>query len=85
MICNSYMYFFSREDIHLSRVTKASLTEPASYTCFFEHAIDSDVHDPIQCQDHSEMPTAWLELDERLGYGARVKLRIKSLYKSGLG
>ncbi|KAI6266495.1 DUF323 domain-containing protein [Pyricularia oryzae] len=72
------------EDIHLSRATGTALTEPSSYAQFFERGIDPDVDDPTQCHDHSELPTVWPDLEEMLDYREKVKLRIKSLYETGL-
>lgn len=72
------------EDIHISRATGGKLTEPAYYAICFERGIDPDVDDPTQCHDHSELPSVWPDLPDMLAYREKVKLRIQTLYESGV-
>ena len=69
-------------DIHVSKATGKTPTEPASYRDIFERGIDPDVEDPALCHTHSETPASWPELKEIFGYQKRVYDRVRSLYKN---
>ncbi|KAI8712430.1 hypothetical protein NCS52_01341200 [Fusarium sp. LHS14.1] len=71
------------EDIHLTRATNRTPTEPTYYHKIFERGIDPDVDDPSKCHDHSELPDIFPPLSEILEYRERVKSRIKHLYETG--
>nr|XP_018265365.1 uncharacterized protein I303_01730 [Kwoniella dejecticola CBS 10117]OBR87523.1 hypothetical protein I303_01730 [Kwoniella dejecticola CBS 10117] len=72
-------------DIHLTRLTKGSHTEPEYFKTIFERGIDPDVDDPTKCHDHSEVPMSeedWPSLSEILSFRDRVRLRLKGIYDS---
>lgn len=69
-------------DIHLTRATDGSPTEPASFQRIFERGIDPDVENPEQCHDHSEIPDTWPPLEEVLEFQDAVRARTKELYSS---
>ncbi|WVQ69374.1 uncharacterized protein L199_007591 [Kwoniella botswanensis] len=72
-------------DIHLTRLTKGSHTEPEYFKTIFERGIDPDVDDPTKCHDHSEVPMSeedWPVLSEILAFRDRVRLRLKGIYDS---
>ncbi|WVW78327.1 hypothetical protein I302_100281 [Kwoniella bestiolae CBS 10118] len=72
-------------DIHLTRLTKGSHTEPEYFKTIFERGIDPDVDDPTKCHDHSEVPMSeedWPSLTEILAFRDRVRLRLKGIYDS---
>ncbi|WWC68052.1 uncharacterized protein I206_101971 [Kwoniella pini CBS 10737] len=72
-------------DIHLTRLTKGSHTEPEYFKTIFERGIDPDVDDPTKCHDHSEVPMSeedWPSLPEILSFRDRVRLRLKGIYDS---
>ncbi|KAF4979047.1 hypothetical protein FZEAL_4678 [Fusarium zealandicum] len=71
------------EDIHLTRATGESPTDPAYYHQIFERGIDPDVDDPSKCHDHSELPDVFPQRQDILSYRERVKGRIETLYDTG--
>lgn len=70
-------------DIHITRATGDSATEPAYFRQIFERGIDPDVENPELCHDHSEIPDAWPPLDTILEFQRAVREKVKSLYTSG--
>lgn len=70
-------------DIHLTRATEGSPTEPAFFQKIFERGIDPDVEHPEVCHDHSEIPDTWPPYNDILKFQARVRERTHSLYSSG--
>jgi L-histidine Nalpha-methyltransferase / hercynylcysteine S-oxide synthase len=69
-------------DIHLSRATGESPTEPKSFQLIFERGIDPDVDNPELCHSHSEIPDEWPPLEEVLMFQNSVRERTESLYQS---
>ena len=69
-------------DIHLTRATNSSLTEPKYFRQIFERGIDPDVDDPEKCHAHSEIPDMWPPIEEILKFQDRVRERTRSLYKN---
>ncbi|KAF2179994.1 hypothetical protein K469DRAFT_593538 [Zopfia rhizophila CBS 207.26] len=70
-------------DIHISRATGGSPTEPGYFRRIFERGIDPDVENPEQCHAHSEIPETWPPLDEVLSFQELVRKRTKDLYATG--
>jgi len=70
-------------DIHLTRATGGSPTEPASFQRIFERGIDPDVDNPEICHDHSEVPEVWPPLVDIVAYQQAVRERTRALYASG--
>jgi formylglycine-generating enzyme required for sulfatase activity len=70
-------------DIHLTRATGGSPTEPASFQRIFERGIDPDVDNPEVCHEHSEIPDTWPALEEILSYQKTVRERTSAQYASG--
>ncbi|KAL9634132.1 MAG: hypothetical protein Q9204_003119 [Flavoplaca sp. TL-2023a] len=66
-------------DIHLTRATGLSATEPKYYQTIFERGIDPDVDNPALCHAHSEIPDTWPPVNEILDYQARVRARVEGL------
>lgn len=71
-------------DIHFTKATGQSPTDPGYYYQIFERGIDPDVDDPTQCHAHSKIPDEWPSLDEILEYQLRVRNRIVASVESGL-
>ena len=69
-------------DIHLTRATGGTPTEPNYYNQIFERGIDPDVDNPEQCHAHSEIPDKWPPIKEVLAYQEQVRIRTQSLYHS---
>lgn len=70
-------------DSILSRATNGQPTEPLDYISIFQRGIDPDVDNPDNCHSHSEIPTAWPELEDILVYQGKVRERVNHLYKNG--
>jgi formylglycine-generating enzyme required for sulfatase activity len=70
-------------DIHLTRATAGSPTEPAFFQRIFERGIDPDVDNPEVCHDHSEIPDTWPSLEDILSYQEVVRERTGAYYASG--
>ncbi|KAF2459036.1 C-type lectin protein [Lineolata rhizophorae] len=70
-------------DMHLTRSTGAPATEPHSYPSIFERGIDPDVDNPELCHAHSDIPDTWPPLAEILAFQARVRARVRFLYRTG--
>ena len=68
-------------DIHLTRATGESPTDPGFYHQIFERGIDPDVDNPENCHAHSEIPNEWPPIEEILAYQARVRARARSLHQ----
>ncbi|KAF2219107.1 C-type lectin protein [Elsinoe ampelina] len=71
-------------DIHLTKATRGSATQPAYYHSIFERGIDPDVDDPEKCHAHSEIPDEWPPLSEMLEYQTKVRERVVEQFDSGL-
>ncbi|KAF1955820.1 hypothetical protein CC80DRAFT_492772 [Byssothecium circinans] len=71
-------------DIHLTRASGQSPTEPVYYQKIFERGIDPDVDNPDHCHPHSETPENWPALEDILGFQDRVRTRVHGLYDSGV-
>ncbi|ORY20909.1 hypothetical protein BCR39DRAFT_554493 [Naematelia encephala] len=70
-------------DIHLTRMTNGSHTEPEHFKDIFERGIDPDVDDPTKIHSHSEVPVEeadWPALDEILAFRDRVRQRLRGIY-----
>ncbi len=70
-------------DMHITRATDGSPTEPSSYPRIFERGIDPDVDDPSMCHAHSEIPTEWPPVEEIADFQARVRERTTKIYEDG--
>lgn len=70
-------------DIQLTKTTKESPTDPASYYGIFERGIDPDVDNPELCHAHSEIPDEWPPVEDIRVYQKRVRSRLRGLYASG--
>lgn len=70
-------------DIQLTKTTKSSPTDPASYYAIFERGIDPDVDNPELCHAHSEKPDSWPSDTDILQYQERVRARLVKLYSDG--
>jgi formylglycine-generating enzyme required for sulfatase activity len=70
-------------DIHLTRATDKSPTDPADFHRIFERGIDPDVDNPDICHDHSEVPEVWPPLADVVKYQKAVRERLQALYDSG--
>lgn len=66
-------------DIHLTKATSHTPTEPRHFHTIFERGIDPDVDNPEKCHAHSEIPDEWPPLAEILTYQARVRTRVEYL------
>ncbi|KAF2659086.1 hypothetical protein K491DRAFT_675797 [Lophiostoma macrostomum CBS 122681] len=69
-------------DMHITRATDGSPTEPAYFTKIFERGIDPDVENPEKCHTHSEIPEIWPALEDILKFQERVRQRVHELYTS---
>lgn len=70
-------------DIHISKATDGSPTEPADFRRIFERGIDPDVDNPEQCHTHSEIPDSWPALEEILKFQDEVRRKTVDLYTTG--
>ncbi|EGE82230.2 hypothetical protein BDDG_05173 [Blastomyces dermatitidis ATCC 18188] len=66
-------------DIHLTRATDGTPTEPKHFQSMFERGIDPDVDNPELCHDHSDIPSEWPPLGEILTYRDAVRSRTLAL------
>ncbi|KAF2690520.1 hypothetical protein K458DRAFT_413301 [Lentithecium fluviatile CBS 122367] len=70
-------------DIHLTRATGESPTEPVYFQRIFERGIDPDVDNPEVCHDHSEIPESWPPLEDIISFQNAVRKRTSAQYASG--
>eukprot|EP00210_Caulerpa_lentillifera_P000661 g638.t1 len=68
-------------DILLSRCLREPLLDPQYYALIFERGIDPIVEDPSQCHSHSEVPEEYPKIEDILEYKARVRTRVKDVYR----
>ncbi|KAI9879048.1 MAG: hypothetical protein M1830_009744 [Pleopsidium flavum] len=71
-------------DIHLTRATNGTPTEPSYYPQIFERGIDPDVDNPEHCHAHSDIPDAWPPVEEILDFQSRVRNRVRVIYNANI-
>jgi formylglycine-generating enzyme required for sulfatase activity len=74
----------NKTDIHITRATRGSPTEPKSYPLIFERGIDPDVDNPEQCHAHSELPKEWPSVGEISNFQESVRNRVRHILKQGM-